>query len=333
MSHFHQDSIFWIDVDKIKPNPFQPRREFDQTQLQALADSIRQYGVLQALVVTRKEVVKPDGGLSTEYELIAGERRLRASRLAGVREVPCLIKVDEEGGDNDLLKLELAIIENVQREDLNAVDRARAFRRLADEFGFKQIQIAEKIGKSREYVANTVRILDLPQMILDALSGGTISEGHTRPLLMLSTRPAEQETLFKEIIAKKLTVRDAERIARHIAVERAHKKDPLFDQDMLDIEKKLADSLGTRVHIEKRESGGKILIDFFTTDDLRTLLDMVNIAKMAQQTGPVVPAAQGVEVSQSTVSTAPTTAEDDRTPAEVKQEENEEIYSVKNFSL
>ncbi len=330
MSHFHQDSIFWIDVDKIKPNPFQPRREFDQTQLQALADSIRQYGVLQALVVTRKEVVKPDGGLSTEYELIAGERRLRASRLAGVREVPCLIKVDEVGGDNDLLKLELAIIENVQREDLNAVDRARAFRRLADEFGFKQIQIAEKIGKSREYVANTVRILDLPQMILDALSGGTISEGHTRPLLMLSTRPAEQETLFKEIIAKKLTVRDAERIARHIAVERAHKKDPLFDQDMLDIEKKLADSLGTRVHIEKRESGGKILIDFFTTDDLRTLLDLVNIAKMAQQAGPVAAVAQSAEVAQSA---APTTAEDDRTPAEVKQEENEEIYSVKNFSL
>lgn len=331
MSHFHQDSIFWIDVDKIKPNPFQPRREFDQTQLQALADSIRQYGVLQALVVTRKEVVKPDGGLSTEYELIAGERRLRASRLAGVREVPCLIKVDEVGGDNDLLKLELAIIENVQREDLNAVDRARAFRRLADEFGFKQIQIAEKIGKSREYVANTVRILDLPQAILDALSGGTISEGHTRPLLMLSTRPAEQETLFKEIIAKKLTVRDAERIARHIAVERAHKKDPLFDQDMLDIEKKLADSLGTRVHIEKRETGGKILIDFFTTDDLRTLLDMVNIAKMAQQTAPAVaPVANSTEVIQPV---APTAAEDDRTPAEVKQEENEEIYSVKNFSL
>ena len=333
MSHFHQDSIFWIDVDKIKPNPFQPRREFDQTQLQALADSIRQYGVLQALVVTRKEVVKPDGGLSTEYELIAGERRLRASRLAGVREVPCLIKVDEEGGDNDLLKLELAIIENVQREDLNAVDRARAFRRLADEFGFKQIQIAEKIGKSREYVANTVRILDLPQMILDALSGGTISEGHTRPLLMLSTRPAEQETLFKEIIAKKLTVRDAERIARHIAVERAHKKDPLFDQDMLDIEKKLADSLGTRVHIEKRESGGKILIDFFTTDDLRTLLDLVNIAKLAQQTVPATLVTNGTEVAQSVVPAAPTTAEDDRTPAEVKQEENEEIYPIKNFSL
>ena len=342
MSHFHQDSIFWIDTDKIKPNPFQPRREFDPVALQALADSIRQYGVLQALVVTRKEVVKPDGGLNTEYELIAGERRLRAARLAGVREVPCLIKVGEE---NDLLKLELAIIENVQREDLNAVDRARAFRRLIDEFSFKQMHIAEKIGKSREYVANTLRILDLPEVMLAAVSAGTISEGHTRPLLMLASRPAEQETLFKEIIAKKLTVRDAERIARHIAVERAHKKNPLFDQDMIDIERKLADTLGTRVHIEKRESGGKVTIDFFSKDDLQMLLNLVNgtmastavgaagvtgAAQTPAATGAVAPETVSSEVSEAA---QPARAEDDRTPAEIKQEENEDIYSIKNFSL
>ena len=122
MSQFYQDSIFWIEVDKIKPNPFQPRRDFDEAALKSLSDSIRQYGVLQALVVTRNEIVKPDGGLAVEYELIAGERRLRASKLAGLREVPCLIKTGE---DNNLMKLELAIIENVQREDLNPVDRAR----------------------------------------------------------------------------------------------------------------------------------------------------------------------------------------------------------------
>lgn len=325
MSQFHQDAIFWIEVDKIKPNPFQPRRDFDQLALKALSDSIRQYGVLQALVVTRKEVVKPDGGLTTEYELIAGERRLRASKLAGIREVPCLIKVDEQGGDNDLLKLELAIIENVQREDLNAVDRARAFRRLADEFGFKQHQIATKVGKSREYVANTMRILDLPEAILNALSLGTISEGHSRPLLMLIDRPAEQDTLFKEIITKKLTVRDAERIARHIAVERTRKRDPLFDQDMLEMEKKLADSLGTRVHIEKRESGGKIMIDFFSKDDLQSLLNLVNGIK--------IPAALAKELKADEKAATTVGPIDDRTPAEVKQEENEEIYSVKNFSL
>src|ERR1700733_9058794 len=143
MSQFHNDSIFWIEVDKIQPNPFQPRKEFDTTQLQALSDSIRQYGVLQALVVTRKEIAKEDGGLAVEYELIAGERRLRASKLAGLSQVPVLIKVGDEG--NSLMKLELAIIENVQREDLNPVDRARAFKQLAVDFGFKHAKIAEKI--------------------------------------------------------------------------------------------------------------------------------------------------------------------------------------------
>jgi ParB/RepB/Spo0J family partition protein len=149
MSQFYNDSIFWVDVDKIKPNPFQPRRDFDEMQLQSLSDSIRQYGVLQALVVTRKEVQRDDGGLSVEYELIAGERRLRASKLAGLSQVPVLIKVGEDVDGNNLMKLELAIIENVQREDLNPVDRARAFQRLADEFGFKHHVIAQKIGKSR----------------------------------------------------------------------------------------------------------------------------------------------------------------------------------------
>src|SRR5574343_278844 len=141
--NFYQNSIFWVEVDKIKPNPFQPRREFDEEALKALADSIKQYGVLQALVVTRKEYEKEDGGLGVEYELIAGERRLRASRIAGLSQVPCLIKIGDE--DNDLMKLELAIIENIQREDLNPVDRARAFERLVNEFGFKHGMIGEKV--------------------------------------------------------------------------------------------------------------------------------------------------------------------------------------------
>jgi ParB family chromosome partitioning protein len=329
MSHFHQDSIFWIEVDKIKPNPFQPRKEFDPVQLQALSDSIRQYGVLQALVVTRKEITKPDGGLATEYELIAGERRLRASKMAGVREVPCLIKIGDEG--NDLMKLELAIIENVQREDLNPVDRARAFKQLAVDFGFKHAKIAEKIGKSREYVANSIRILDLPESMLVALSAGQITDGHTRPLLMLSDRPAEQETLFKEILVKKITVRDAERIARRIAVERARKKDFIFDPDVMDIERKLADTLGTRVHIEGRDVdgktvGGKILIDFFSKDDLRAILDLLSVQKTGSK-------GVGQTVATPVAESSPAVALDDRTPAEVKQEENEEIYSVKNFSL
>ena len=216
-----RDSIFWIEVDRIKPNPYQPRRDFDEVALQSLADSIRQYGVLQPLVVTRREVVRDDGSLFTEYELISGERRLRASRLAGIREIPALIRQSEE---SDQLKLEIAIIENLQREDLNPVERARAFEQLVREFGFKHAAIGQKIGKSREYVSNTLRILSLPEEVLQALSEGKITEGHTRPILMLIDRPEEQNTLFKEILSRRLNVREAEGIARRIAVERARKK-------------------------------------------------------------------------------------------------------------
>src|SRR3989338_9136015 len=269
MSQFYNDSIFWIEVDKIKPNPFQPRRDFDEAQLKSLSDSIRQYGVLQALVVTRKELEKGDGGMGVEYELVAGERRLRAARLAGLAQVPVLIRTGEE---TDLMKLELAIIENIQREDLNPVDRARAFERLTKEFNFKHHEIGKKVGKSREYVSNSLRILSLPEHIVNALSEGKISEGHTRPLMMLIDRPKEQETLFKEIIFKKLNVREAESIARHIAVERARK---LIDQELIDIEDQFKEKLGTRVRIEKKEEGGRVTIDFFNKDDLRALLDRI----------------------------------------------------------
>ncbi|MFA5841891.1 MAG: ParB/RepB/Spo0J family partition protein, partial [Candidatus Paceibacterota bacterium] len=271
MSNFYNNSIFWIEVEKVKPNPYQPRREFDEARLRDLADSIRQYGVLQPLVVTRKEVEKPDGGLAVEYELIAGERRLRASKLAGIAQVPVLIRSTE---DDAKTKLELAIIENLQREDLNAVDRAKAFARLVEEFGFKHAQIAQKIGKSREYVSNTVRILTLPEEILQALSEGKISEGHTRPLMMLDTRKEEQITLFKEIVFKKMTVREAERIARRVAHDRARKVEEVTPE-MLDIEEKLAETLGTRVQIERKPVGGKLIIDFFSERDLESILNLV----------------------------------------------------------
>ena len=348
MSQFENNSIFWIEVDKIKPNPYQPRKEFDQVALQALADSIRQYGVLQALVVTRKENIKEDGGIAVEYELIAGERRLRASRLAGVREVPCLIKTGE---DNDLLKLELAIIENVQREDLNAVDRARAFKRLNDEFGFKHTEIAKKVGKSREYVSNTLRLLMLPEFILNALSEGKITEGHTRPLMMLTDRPPEQETLFKEIVFKKLTVREAEQIARKIALDRVRKKDYNVDPELIEMEEKLAQTLGTRVRIERRDNGGKVSIDFFSNDDLNTIVELLKsnekhqphefMERFIKNSAPqgTSPIAQVVgEQKKAEASAMPEPAPeddkpvDDRTKQEVQNDE-EELYSIKNFSL
>src|SRR5690606_20601589 len=156
-------------------------------------------------------------------------------------------------GDDNMMKLELAIIENLQREDLNAVERARAFARLVEEFKFTHTQIGQKLGKSREYVSNTVRLLTLPQEMLDALSIGKINEGHTRPLLMLASRPEEQQTLFKEIMFRKITVREAERIARRIAVEKVRNKSTVPDAELMQVERKLQEALGTRVHIEPKE--------------------------------------------------------------------------------
>src|SRR5579864_4603692 len=177
-SPYQNNSIFWVEVDRIKPNPFQPRKSFDEAALASLAESIRSYGVLQPLTVTRKELERPGEGIAVEYELIAGERRLRASKLAGLREVPVVIR---SGEDSDRMKLELAIIENLQREDLNVVDRALAFQRLVNDFGLKHVEIGKRVGKSREYVSNTLRILMLPQDMQESLRMGGISEGHTRP--------------------------------------------------------------------------------------------------------------------------------------------------------
>lgn len=300
------NSIFWIEVDKIKPNPLQPRREFNEDRLRDLADSIRQYGVLQPLVVSKKEIEREDGSIYSEYELIAGERRWRASRVAGVNQVPCVIRA---GGDDDRMKLELAIIENLQREDLNPVDRARAFGRLINEFKFKHAQIADKVGKSREYVTNSLRILSLAEDFLKAIVSGQITEGHTRPLLMLSNRPAEQKTLFDEIITRRLTVREAEAIARRIAVERARKHGPV-DPALIELEKSLSEKLGTRVQIERKEVGGKVTINFMSNDDLRNILNVLNAP----------PAPVPAEISDEISDSLPPADSDD-------------LYNIKNFSL
>ncbi len=276
----YANSIFFIDVDKIDPNPYQPRQEFEDAPLRDLSDSIRQYGVLQPLTVSRSEIERADGlGMETRYELIAGERRLRASKLAGLKQVPVIIR----DGDDNKMKLELAIIENLQREDLNAVDRARAFMRLIDEFKFTHAEVGRKMGKSREYVSNSLRILQMGQEILDALQAGQIMEGHTRPLMMLSSRPEEQNTLFKEIVYKKLSVREAERIARRIAVDRVRKHELLPDANVMSIEDDLGDHLGTRVHIQRKADGGKITIDFFSDADLEEILALLKSKELARE--------------------------------------------------
>lgn len=310
-----QDSIFWVEVERIHPNPFQPRKSFDETALASLAESIRQYGVLQPLTVTRKETIVPEKGIVVEYELIAGERRLRASKLAGVREVPVVIRTSE---DSDRLKLELAIIENLQREDLNPIDRALAFNRLVAEFGLKHAEVGARVGKSREYVSNTLRILMLPKEMQDALAAGDISEGHTRPLLMLQDRPEEQRTLFQEVVLKKLTVRDTEQLARRVAVDRARKGD--LTPDLLNLERELTDALGTRVRIEKKEQGGKLLIDFFSPEDLANLRAMLANRSLTSMAG-ANPAA----------SDAPPTVS--QAPAAAQKESDEDLYSISSFSV
>lgn len=309
------ESVFWIETEKVKPNPYQPRREFDEGRLKALAESIRQYGILQPLVVTRREVEKTDGGLATEYELIAGERRLRASRLIGLKEVPVVIRTGEESGR---LKLEIAIIENLQREDLNPIDRAQAFKRLVDEFGLTHAEVGERIGKSREYVSNSLRLLLLPENIQQALASGQITEGHTRPLLMLSDKPEEQETLFREILLKKLNVRDSEHIARSLAHEKSRKKG--VTPELVALERSLTESLGTRVYIEPREKGGKLVIEYFSGEDLDHLADYLKKREA------------GESVSPSSVTEAIPDTKDALDEAPVV-EDDPDLYSVKNFSI
>ena len=339
MSNLYSNSIFWIDTDKIKPNPYQPRRDFDEMRLQDLSDSIKQYGVLQPLTVSRMEVEKDGGGLVTEYELIAGERRLRAAILAGVSQVPVIIRA----GDTAIMKLELAIIENLQREDLNAVDRARAFFRLANEFKFTHNEIAKKMGRSREYVSNSLRILTLPEEIIAGLSEGKITEGHTRPLLMLADHGEEQLVLFKEIVYKKITVREAERLARKIAYDRVRKKEFMQDPEITELEEEFQEKLGTRVHIDRKELGGQIKIDYFSIEDLRTILSLINKSNSENKSN-ILPAQ--AEMLQNYINKNKSDIEiedtpiDDRSKEEIKKParqlaggDDSDLYNISNFSV
>lgn len=267
---FQGDAIFWVEVEKIVPNPFQPRREFNEDKLKELSESIRMYGILQPLTVTRKEIQRDDSTFYTQYELIAGERRLRASKLAGLEQVPVIIR---SGQDTEQEKLELAIIENLQREDLNAVDRALAFRQLADVFELSHIQVAQKVGRSREYVSNTIRLLGLPDYMLSSLRTADISEGHARTLLMLNDKPEEQDVIFREILLKRLSVREVERIVRKIASDKVRKKSWVgTDAVLIEMEREFTDTLGTRVQISKTDFGGKLTIDYFSDEDLQKIL-------------------------------------------------------------
>jgi ParB family chromosome partitioning protein len=335
-SPYQSDSIYWVEVDRIKPNPYQPRRTFDEAALASLAESIRQYGVLQPLTVVRKEIERPEEGIFVEYELIAGERRLRAAKLAGIMAVPVVIRAAE---DSDRMKLELAIIENLQREDLSPIDRAEAFHRLVSEFGLKHTEISKRVGKSREYVSNTIRILALPQEIKTALAAGEITEGHSRPLLMLIDRPEEQMTLFRDVLARRLTVRDTEALARRVAIEKVRHK-ALVSPDLMSLEKQLSERLGTRVRIEKKDTGGKLMIDFFSPEDLTqlclTLTGMGQTKAVAEIAN--VPLTE-VELTPDVIAEiAPEVAMveepiPEAAPIVAQEKQDEDLYSISNFSV
>ena len=307
-----QQAVFWIEVDKISPNTMQPRTSFDETKLSDLAESIKQYGVLQPLVVIRKEI-DTDIGTKVEYELIAGERRLRASKLAGLAQVPVIIR-DDEG---DKIKLELAIIENLQREDLNPLERAMAFKKLIEDFKLKHYEIGHRVGKSREFVTNSLRILNLPEEIQNALRGGMLFEGHTRPLLMLSDRSEDQMRLFYKILETKMTVRESEEISRGIAQDRVRRKDTIVDPETRILEEKISESLGTKVMLEKQGEKRKLQIEFFSEEELRAFLDKITEKRIEDKIENKLLESENLESG---------------SPQESKQPENEEDL-MNNFTL
>ena len=242
------------------------------------------------------------------------------------------------------MKLELAIIENLQREDLNPVDRAKAFRQLVDAFKLTHADIGRKVGKSREYVSNTLRILNLPDDMLKALSDGEIVEGHTRPLLMLADRPEEQKTLFLEITTKRLNVRDSEQIARRIALERARKTD--LTPELVLMERELSEKLGTRVRIEKGGHGqGKVLIEFFSVEDLahirqaiaHPVAGQIAAPKAAVEiAAPVMPEALSQDATPDMLPQAEAPKIEEKrmeTPVTAATEPEPDLYSVQNFTV
>ena len=254
------DSVFLIETKLIRPNPLQPRKEFAEDQLRELAASIKKYGILQPLIVSKVEEDVPSGR-KVHYELIAGERRLRAAKLASMPQVPVVVK---DSGPNE--RLEISLIENLQREDLNPLEEAHAYKKLIENFGLSQQEVATRVGKSRPVIANAVRMLRLPQDMLEAVSAGIISDGHTRPIVSLKTEK-DQRTLFDKIKTMKLSVRDTEDRARAMEGKDAPRvsKRTSPDPELAQLASKFkAHPHITRAHIRLREKNIKLALEFPT---------------------------------------------------------------------
>ncbi len=250
-------SVWQIPLSDIVPNPEQPRKVFAHADLEDLVASIKKHGVLQPVTVTERE----DG----KYELIAGERRFRASVLAGLVTIPALVRSATEQE-----KLELALIENIQRQDLNPIEEAFSYKRLIDVFHLTQQEIADRVGKKRPTIANTLRLLDLPELIQKSLIEGTLSAGKARALLSLSSQD-EQLLMYQSMMGQSMSVRDVEqRVAQKGSVSRkgSVRKDPtLRAQEQL-----LEEALGTKVLITQKGEKGSIIIDYFSKEELKRIL-------------------------------------------------------------
>jgi len=252
-----------VAVDRITPSLFQPRRTFDEAKLEELAGSIRNQGIIQPLVVRRKD----DG-----YELIAGERRWRASMKAGLSRVPVVVR---EASDHEALQL--ALVENLQREDLNPIEEASGYRRLQEEFHWSQEEMADRVGKSRPAIANSLRLLSLPAAVQQEVVAGNLPAGQARALLGLHTEPLIISA-SREVIAKGLSTRETEKMVRYLLMGRKRRRAaPLLDADLKSIVEDLQRALGTRVRLipKPRTSKGKIEIEYYTLPDLERIIQSI----------------------------------------------------------
>ncbi|MBX4187821.1 MAG: ParB/RepB/Spo0J family partition protein [Candidatus Doudnabacteria bacterium] len=258
-------SLTEIPIDKISPNPWQPRKIFKQEYLQELANSIKEHGILQPLVV----VPQPDGN----YQIIVGERRWRASQLAGLSKVPVIVRDAME----EQQKLELALIENIQRHNLDAIEEAQAYQQLIDQYNLTQEEVAKKVGKGRTTVTNMIRLLNLPLKIQRAIADGGITEGHGRAILGLIGME-KQLALFDLVVSENMTVRQVEDRVREI-MERPKQikgQRPNADPELQAIETELRGKLGTKVRVQKNGDSGRITIDFFSQEELNSFLDKMH---------------------------------------------------------
>jgi ParB family chromosome partitioning protein len=254
-----------VPIDAIVPNPMQPRQALDLEALEELAASIREHGLIQPLIVSQMSDVE-----AQHYQLIAGERRLEAARLADLTKVPVIIR---EATPQEML--ELALVENIQRADLNPLEQATAYRHLMDDFGLTQDQVAERVGKSRVAVANSVRLLRLPDEIKGSLVQGQITEGHARAMLALDA-PDGQRSVWKAVLGRGLNVRQTEEMVRRLTAAPGPKRlsQPPSPETKA-LEDRFREALGTKVQLFRSKRGGRLVIHFYSEGDLQALCDLI----------------------------------------------------------